>query len=186
MGLVVWIFVIVFLVLAIASLVGFGYFDSKFRDNAEKNLIRPFAAHQGSPVQKRDGSPQISCPIGTKISILGAAYEVYDPGLSCTSKPIGGQTNSVCGPMSTASGTELSGVGGSGECRIRDVSGQVGLKCNGKSICDLKVDQETLGAYPCNFSPDSPEYSQLPLDAESGETSYQGYWLHGVYTCVPE
>nr|QZX43931.1 secreted protein [Marseillevirus sp.]WNL50523.1 galactose binding lectin domain containing protein [Marseillevirus sp.] len=183
MAVALWIFIVVIVIAVVALLVGFGILDAKFGQEAQANLLRPFAAHQGEQVLKRDGRPQMSCPAGKKISVIGAVYEVYDPSLECTSSPLTDSRtpNSVCGPMSaTTSDDQLSGVGGSGQCRIRDVTGQVGMLCNGKETCDFVVDSSSLGTYPCpGVAPDSPDYDNLPKDS----TGKMGYWVHGIYTC---
>ncbi|AHA46366.1 putative secreted protein [Insectomime virus] len=185
MAVALWIFIVVIVIAIIALLVGFGILDSKFGKEAEANLLRPFAAHQGEQILRGDKQPQMSCPIGQSISVLGAVYEVYDPSLECTSSPLTKEKtpNSVCGPMSaTTSDLQLSGIGGTGQCRIRDVTGQVGIKCNGKNKCDPVVDSADLGTYPCpGIAPDSDQYKNLPKDSSSGK---QGYWVHGIYTCV--
>ncbi|BAU79991.1 galactose binding lectin domain-containing protein [Tokyovirus A1] len=183
MGLAIWIFVVIVFLAVVGMFVGFWMFDSKFAQAAENNLLRPFAAHQGEQVLKADGKPQMSCPAGKKMTVIGAVYEVYDPSLECTSKPLteSGTPNSVCGPMSaTSSNDQLSGVGGSGQCRIRDVTGQVGMLCNGKETCDFVVDASSLGSYPCSdAAPDSAEYNDLPKDS----AGKQGFWVHGIYRC---
>lgn len=121
MGLVIWIFVVIVFLATVGMFVGFWVYDSKFAQAAENNLLRPFAAHQGEQVLKGDGSLQMSCPAGKKITVIGAVYEVYDPALECTNKPIttSGTPNPICGPMSaTTSKDQLSGVGGVGNAEF--------------------------------------------------------------------
>lgn len=52
-------------------------------------FIPPLKAEDSTTVSliKSDGTPQISCPIGTKVNILGAFFEVYDPYGQCTDTP---------------------------------------------------------------------------------------------------
>lgn len=188
MGLVVWIIAVLIFVLALVAFGGFGFFDAKYGAAAERNLIRPFAAMQGTSVTRRDGTSQISCPAGTKVSIIGAVYEVFDPSGQCTDKPFDPKQspNAVCGAplVRDRQGAELSAVRGSGQCRLRDVTAQVAMKCNGTDSCDLTVDSAALGPYPCpGIAPGDAAYGNLPTDTENGEPTIQGYILHGSYTC---
>lgn len=97
-------------------------------------------------------------------------------------------------------------------CRPRDASAYLAKHCNGKQVClgdksDMwipgKNTDNPFGPLPCNISVSSSSnyaYSTLPIipgwgggipsNSSSGisdpATFNQGYYVHGIYTCVPD
>lgn len=79
--------------------------------------------------------------------------------------------NAVCKPKST--------------CKPRDASAYLAAKCDGKDTCNLLFDptdrDSGFGPTPC----DIPNQNQLPITPGQGTNYSQGYYVHGLYTCVP-
>lgn len=96
----------------------------------------------------------------------------------------------------------------SGKCKPRDASAWLSNHCNGKNTC-LATPQDKwipskvggqFGPLPCKIPAlsTSEEYASLPMTTGWGggtptggskpqaSTYNQGYYVHGVYTCVPE
>lgn len=81
-------------------------------------------------------------------------------------------TNKVCGPNSQAG------------CRPRDASAYLASKCDGKDICPLLFDptdpNSGFGPAPC----DTRSNNQLPITPGQNGNFSQGYYVHGLYTCI--
>lgn len=135
----------------------------------------------------------------------GTAYDASvspnRPGLACVGnkcimKPICSNINSVgqnaiCNPTGAAA------------CRPRDVSAWLAAECDGKQTCNISwnpASPKGFGPLPCRISTTDTEYTKLPLipgwDGSSptaakkpkAEQSIpkQGYYVHGIYTCIPD
>lgn len=112
---------------------------------------------------------------------------------SCTNIN-GNGISSVCGPST--------------DCRQRNATPYLAEKCNGTSVCMPDITQD-FGPYPCNIVPptagcgsyvpgNSNAFCNLPYTSGSfnnvpggatpaSPSSYNmGYFVHGVYTCVPK
>jgi hypothetical protein len=80
--------------------------------------------------------------------------------------------NTVCNPSSPAN------------CRPRDSSAYLAAKCDGKSACALLFDPNDplsgFGPKPC----DTRNTSQLPITPGQSGNYSQGYYVHGLYTCI--
>jgi hypothetical protein len=82
-----WLWIIFCLLLL--STLGFfgiaGVLSLKNYVSYKEQLIYPFTGilGNGSTLTRKDGSNQISCPVGSKVRILGAYFDVYDPYLEC-------------------------------------------------------------------------------------------------------
>lgn len=197
---------IVGLVLALAAVVAWTAVTTR-ANNVEKsnNVLVPFASapltgdEEDPKLVNRDGSPQIACPVGTKINIVGAYYDVYDPYLQCSAEPAvqvqndckTNTTGGICAGTATIDGVPGVNVmcgpdGGRGACRLRDATAFLGAKCNGRQECAARVTSEFFGPAPCAFPPGSEEYDQLPAIPGSGEAVQRGYYVHGIYACEPE
>lgn len=81
-------------------------------------------------------------------------------------------TNTVCGPSSSS------------VCRPRDTSAYLAGKCDGKSTCPLLFDptdtMSGFGPAPC----DTKNNGQLPITPGQNGNFSQGYYVHGLYTCI--
>jgi len=180
------LFIIILLIFGIVA--GVRY----YRSSTSKGLgsLIPFSAMQGNKVVTKDkkgptNNPQIMCPKG-KVNIVGAYYSVFDVYSQCSSKAT--DLGDLC--SSKPNNAACKNIDASGKnttcstCKSRDVSAQVGTICDGKKSCDLTVDSATLGDYPCKgVSPGDATYTKLPA-VEGNSSPEQGYYLHGIYTCV--
>ncbi|MGV9200666.1 MAG: hypothetical protein ACOC4M_17800 [Promethearchaeia archaeon] len=93
------------------------------------------------------------------------------------------------------------------KCRPRDASAYLAKHCDGKDSClgpdDVWLPQDPNGAFgplPCKIPARSgdPHYSTLPITTGWGggapnngqgqvdPTFTQGYYVHGIYSCVPD
>jgi hypothetical protein len=131
-------------------------------------------------------------------------YKPGDPScLQCT----GGK----CESLPECQGGIPNSTCGGGKCKPRDASAYLAKWCDGKSECLGSADDKWIphvqggpfGPLPCPILPsssaDSP-YSQLPISTGWGggppsdsqnkridpATFNQGYYVHGIYTCVPD
>lgn len=94
-------------------------------------------------------------------------------------------------------------------CKIRDASAHLAARCDGKTKCladstDVWIPSEPNGAFgplPCDIKADQSDitYQSLPVipgwnqgstPAGGGQgkpaSFSQGYYVHGIYTCVPD
>jgi hypothetical protein len=87
--------------------------------------------------------------------------------------------NSVCDPITD---TNI--------CRPRDASAYLADKCDGKTTCQITFNPEDVtsgfGTRPCNgsVSISSANYTMLPNMPAGGGNYSQGYYVHGIYSCV--
>jgi hypothetical protein len=109
-----------------------------------------------------------------------------------------------------------SSVGDVGKCRPRDASAYLSRHCNGKTEClgsvkdmwkpnmdyDSTGNPNPFGPLPCSIPARSGDssYAQLPVitgwgggapaNSQQGysdpATFNQGYYVHGIYTCIPD
>lgn len=111
-----------------------------------------------------------------------------------------GGLNSVCSPTRS----DLN------RCRPRDASAYLGRHCDGKNVCLGNINDiwtpnsvnSVFGPLPCEIPANNQSdlYASLPIStgwaggspisSASGQSSpatfTQGYYVHGIYTCVPE
>lgn len=90
-------------------------------------------------------------------------------------------------------------------CRPRDASAYLSKICDGKEVCDVvwnPLNPTTFGPLPCKIRPGQSEYLTLPVvpgwdgslptnadpknAGDYGASFKQGYYVHGIYTCVPD
>lgn len=89
--------------------------------------------------------------------------------------------NTVCDPNNTVT-TSI--------CRPRDASAYLAAKCDGQATCSLQYDPENVnsgfGTRPCDASVKmgSSLYNKLPNTPAGSGTYTQGYYVHGIYTCI--
>lgn len=122
---------------------------------------------------------------------------------ACKTTPGGG---SVCVPYPTCSNLDANynniTCGPSSSCRPRDASAYLASVCDGQQECNVTWDftkPDTLGPLPCQISVNGDvNYATLPITpgrtagaAPGGSQDYfgtyqQGYYVHGIYTCVPD
>lgn len=88
------------------------------------------------------------------------------------------------------------------KCRPRDASAYLAIECDGKQTCDISWNPSNpkyFGPLPCNIGVADPEYAGLPIipgwngSKPAGGTGgpekadfKQGYYVHGIFTCVPK
>lgn len=234
--------VVVFLVIVAAATIGISLYRAKkyALPAEESDIIYPFSGFT-SLTKYGSNTPQIQCPVGKKINIIGAFYEVYDPFFQCykdgpsedlknlckaTSSSIpteyqptcvnpSGSTiinsnfqNTTCLPPSPSAGgppidrpTQANTVQGLPVCTMRDVSAIVAHQCDDRQVCLPSLSPPNMGPVPCavfsnnsntalsNLStlPNVPGRSSLANSdgtASLGSTAKQGYYVHGLYTCI--
>lgn len=126
---------------------------------------------------------------------------------TCANIPLcQGIVNGKVDPM-----TYTNGVCNNGRCKIRDASSYLAGHCNGKETClgnaldkwkPNDPQNNPFGPLPCNISvkaDDSNDYHNLPIipgwnqatplagsSALNKSSFSQGYYVHGIYTCVPD
>jgi len=160
-----------------------------------------------------DGS--LACIGGTCLVDPGvtSCMACVDPS---TGLPPGSGVQGYCASMPLCMGVEdgLNGMcspskGDSKKCRPRDATAYLAAHCDGKQTClgdpsDVwtpKTPGGPFGPLPCQIpaSSNNSDYAQLPAingwgggtptggagDAEP-VTFSQGYYVHGIYTCVPD
>lgn len=197
------IILIVILFIVIGLFVGTFVIQNKTQPLVESSKLYPFGQIQSSysstpSLIRADGSSQLQCPAGSVINIVGAVWQVYDPYGECTESPTAQFkkacqgipnnpvcdnisstmfTNNICGPLSTSTYN----------CRVRNVTEYVGSVCNGLNSCALTMDTNTLGPPPCTGVTSSTTFNMLPtIQTNTSSTFTRGYYLHGIYACVPE
>lgn len=75
-------------------------------------------------------------------------------------------------------------------CRPRDASAYLASLCDGQTTCPVTFDPSDassgFGPSPCGFFPgvNNVEYSILPIVPGQGGSYNQGFYVHGLYTCV--
>lgn len=71
-------------------------------------------------------------------------------------------------------------------CMSRDASASFSKYCDGKSTCDVNVDtndkESPTGPLPCS----GKTIDQLPITPGNDGNYNQGYYFHGLYTCIPK
>lgn len=209
--------VIVILIVIVLIVVYYVVTYRKLTSNTESLVLRPFAAYEGEAMIRSDNSqPQIQCPVGTKVNIINAVYEVNDPQLQCvqldstgkaTSKPMpGADPNCFCSYQPVEKGMAfLSGPSKKATSTAKPATGtSCSYSSSGNGPCRIRNVTASVASvangkqsivFNVNSSVLGPQpCSNMPADAGGG-TDYtvlpQGstnkpYILHGVYTCVPE
>lgn len=70
-------------------------------------------------------------------------------------------------------------------CMSRDASASLARYCDGKPTCNINVSTDDpdspTGPLPCSGSID-----QLPITPGNDGNYNQGYYFHGLYTCIPK
>ena len=73
------------------------------------------------------------------------------------------------------------------DCMPRDSSAYLARKCDGKESCDIHWNVYDIdggfGPNPCNLDTNT---SRLPIIPDRAGKYNQGYYVHGIYTCVPK
>jgi hypothetical protein len=150
------------------------------------NQVMPFTARLDPSgnltpsLTTASGASQISCPVGTKINILGSILEVYDPYSECLATGAVPEFQTMCsnyntqpnpdptsttgqlcantdpshGYRNTTCWADGSGNYGDGNCKIRNASIYLAGACDGKTgACNVTVDNSTVGPWPCQILP---------------------------------
>jgi len=151
---------------------------------------------------------------GEGLKCVAGVCEV-DPGkgacMACVDKTLG---FGYCASMPTCNFVEQGlnttcspSKGDTYKCRPRDASAYLAAHCDGKGVCLGEGDvwdpakPDMFGPLPCRIpaSSKSPNYATLPVitgwgggipnntrsKTDVGATFNQGYYLHGVYSCIP-
>ena len=190
-----WLLIAI-LVFGILILVSLGFTTwraTQTKQIAEQLRMLPFSASYGqdglpeaNTFLTSTGQPQISCPSGYKVNIIGAFSQVYDPYASCSQNPsplivnacdLGnmGKTckiNSDCGGSGNlycdCQGTEQTGCG-SGVCKVNSIQNQP-LMCQ-----NLNSKGQNITCLP------GASGSCAPRDA----TPFVSRVCNGQQSCVP-
>jgi hypothetical protein len=188
------IFIVLFIILvAVVLLLQKSNFNLK-----TNSFLLPFSSTVMTPdgnidiKQTPDGREQISCPNG-KINIVGAFFDTYDPMNICTPKPTKqfvdycstNASDPICQNLNANQQNTVCTTGGTGNCKLRDVSNIIASVCDGKTSCSMNDVSAILNKLPlpCNFNSKDPNYAKLPLSKDSGGSTNQGYYLNGVFSC---
>lgn len=169
-----------------------------------------------SNVNMCPSQPGVSCD-STNNNCLGANNEqitqcgnngectvnpVFGSCMAC-STPGGGVSRNypLCSNINSSYQNNICRPGGSGGCKLRDISAYVANYCDGKQECDITWDltsPEAFGPLPCNLQYNNNNFLNLPIipgwngsTPENGSqpspaSSSQGYNVHGIFTCVPD
>lgn len=120
----------------------------------------------------------------------------------------------LCDQNSTSTTIGQNSTCQNSNCKIRDASAYLGKYCDGKNEClgsnsDYWIPNSPgtsqvpnpFGPLPCNISAsvNDPNYSKLPIipgwnagniplggNSSAPANFSQGYYVHGVYTCIPD
>lgn len=167
-----------FLLLAFIALVVLTYMkDSSNEKMKELGKLRPFIAKldptdPSKPVDlvgmDSNGNkvPQISCPVGSHVSIVGAWYEIFDPYAECnpngpsavfstgcgsddSTSPqcqflTSSKQNAICSPKGPNYPSKF-------DCRPRDASAYLASVCDGHNSCPVSIGggSGAFGPSPC-------------------------------------
>lgn len=202
-------FVIAILVCMAIGLIALSVWKGKQNSqNAWSNRLMPFAGFVDKDLtyysnSDTSGTPlsQITCPTGTKVNIVGAYFQSFDPYGQCSPTPnaVVSQTctndssNPICANNNSDYQNNYCNCDGDTyqNCKIRNATYYLSQKCNGEQSCEVTVDNDFFGPYPCSMDTTDANYGnlpQIPLSSDdqgdiTGTTS--GYYVHGIYTCDP-
>ena len=174
MGVVVTIFMIVFFVLAL-GLVGVNVWSSrKNRDIAQSSVMIPFSATidpttgQPGSFVTASGAPQLSCPAGSKINIIGAFFDVYDPYNECvvSETQVSPLLTYTCDPSAESQAQCSSSV----DCW--DGAGTNPYTCNSSGKCQLITNFPATVACPTGMA-------AIPYGSSGG------YYCANPDVCLP-
>ena len=141
-------------------------FKVKSNASASRNqLLYPFAVNfdpttgQAPDFVDATGNPQIQCPAGSSINIVGAFFNVFDPYNTCVAdladvSPLmtGYCSGTAPNPNVCSTGmpnTTCTPSNASTRCAIRDASALLSSVCNGQQTCEPEINPSTFGDYPC-------------------------------------
>lgn len=190
MGALTGINVLLFIVL-LAFLGVYLYKMYRSMQLAGVGALIPFGGMQGTKLNRFDSDgqvvgPQIACPVGTTVNIVGAYYEVKDQYGQCTTSP---DKNIIDMCKSTPENPICKNLDSSGknlncqDCKIRDASAHLSAKCNGKEECDVTVNSTFFGIPPCGgVTVGDGRYKTFP-QLPGDNAPIQGYYAHGIFTC---
>ena len=108
-------------------------------------------------------------------------------------------TNNTCALFPLCNNADLSGsnvqnktcnknINKDTKCMSRDASASLARYCDGKKHCDIiNVDvmsnpESPTGPLPCSLR----SVSTLPITPGNDGNYNQGYYFHGIYTCIPD
>jgi hypothetical protein len=151
---------IIFLLLLGAIFIGISIVNiSKTSGLIQTKQLIPFT----QKLTQTNGSPtpnlQLSCPVGKKINIVGAYYQVIDPFNECTSKPLTA-IQAACNPSQ-----EFGKCSSSGDCLDQ------AYECDTtKGMCVLKTNLTDCSSTTIPYPPytQSPTYQFIPVNGNQG------------------
>ena len=109
-----------------------------------------------------DGQPQIQCPAGMSINIVGATFDIADPYGECANTPPSplfstmcksDPTNEMCQFLSPTYNNTICQPGSQFGCVPRNASAWLADACNGQQTCDIAATVAHFGPYPCEITP---------------------------------
>jgi len=105
-------------------------------------------------------------------------------GQFCASYPLCSNSDRSKGSKTTSVVNTVCNPNGNAGCRPRDSSAYLAGKCDGKNTCPLLFDptdpNSGFGPAPC----DTRNMGQLPITPGQNGNYSQGYYVHGLYTCI--
>lgn len=174
MGVAVTIFIIVFFLLALGLAATSVWSARKNRELLQSSVIIPFQATvdpttglAGSFVQA-DGTPQLQCPPGTQINIIGAFFDIYDPYNECvvSESQVSPLLTYTCDPSQESQAQCSSSV----DCW--DGSGTNPYTCNSSGKCQLITNFPSTVTCPPGLAP-------IPFGTSGG------YYCANPDVCLP-
>lgn len=142
----------------------------------------------GNPMQCVQGQCQVNPILGTCTACSGVN------GGNAANFPL-------CANLDSNYQNTVCSASGSSNCRFRDISAYLATECDGKTECNVTWDLSSpkyFGPLPCNLNMSSPDFPDLPIipgwgggtpsqgTKNSPANFTQGYYVHGIYTCVPD
>lgn len=111
-------------------------------------------------------------------------------GQFCSSYPLCSHVSTVVNGTNTPLQSVVNNMcNAQGVCRPRDSSAYLASLCDGTTTCNVIFDpssnQSGFGPMPCAGNlPGSIGYNDLPVIPGSNGNYSQGYYVHGLYTCI--
>ena len=155
--------------------------------------VRPGKACTTNKDCKDDNGTLMSCSGST-----GSKMCKVNPGQACMAPdPFSGSSCALYPLCSNLTGTDknvinkvCTSANSTSNCRPRDASSYLAAKCNGQTTCNITFDpvnpNSGFGPSPCSaaIKPGTEGYTSLPITPGQGGSYTQGYYVHGIYSCI--